>query len=192
MTLQDRIDNYHRETGFPNSLWIGGDNRIAGIWIMGNDYRVKSQYYGGYPNTFLRRIKALFPDARWSTTLHLFSGKVDTSILPGVTVDINSDNKPDVVDDAQTLKAVDLSRFSFIFADPPYTKSDADHYGTTLIKRNTVIKTLGERCRKGTFVIWLDMVLPMYRKDQWSVVAHIGVVRSTNHRFRIVTIFEHK
>ena len=42
---------------------------------MGNDYRVKTGYYGRYPPGYLRRIRALFPDKR--NVLHLFSGKVD-------------------------------------------------------------------------------------------------------------------
>ena len=49
MTLQERIDFYVDTTGFPRSLFIGEDNRIVGTWIMGNDYRVKSEDYGGYP-----------------------------------------------------------------------------------------------------------------------------------------------
>lgn len=37
MTLQERIDNYHAVTGFPQSLFLGGDGRIVGTWIMGPD-----------------------------------------------------------------------------------------------------------------------------------------------------------
>jgi hypothetical protein len=33
-------------------------------------------------------------------------------------------------------------------------------------------------------------VLPMYRKDKFRIIAVIGIVKSTNHRFRVVTIFE--
>ena len=81
MDLQQRIDNYIMETKYPRSLFIGDDNRIYGTWIMGNNYKVKSGYYGGYPAGYLRRIKALFPDKK--SILHLFSGKVDTDILNG-------------------------------------------------------------------------------------------------------------
>jgi hypothetical protein len=101
MTLQERIESYERLTGFPKGLFIGGDGRIAGIWIMGNNYTVKSKFYGGYPAGYLRRVKALFPDKR--TVLHLFSGKVDTNVVPGLTVDINPANSPEVLDDAHTL-----------------------------------------------------------------------------------------
>jgi hypothetical protein len=86
LTWRDRIANYERVTGFPNALFIAGDGRVVGTLIMGNDYRVKSQYYGGYPATYLCRIKALFPDKK--RVLHLFSGRVDLDTFPGDTVDI--------------------------------------------------------------------------------------------------------
>jgi hypothetical protein len=83
-----RIANYVRVTKFPRSLFVAEDGRVVGTWIMGNDYRVKSSYYGGYPAGYLRRIKSLFPDKR--RVLHLFSGKVDLAELPGDTVDVPS------------------------------------------------------------------------------------------------------
>ncbi len=106
MRLEQRIDNYVRETRFPRSLFVSEDGRIVGTWIMGNDYRVKTGYYGGYPAGYLRRIRALFPDKR--RVLHLFSGKVDLTALPGDTVDINPNLNPTYVDDAQTLQHVPL------------------------------------------------------------------------------------
>jgi hypothetical protein len=54
--------------------------------------------------------------------------------------------------------------------------------------RNTVLRAL-QQSSPGTHIVWLDQVLPMYRKDAFSVDAVIGMVKSTNHRFRVVTIF---
>lgn len=155
---------------------------------MGNNYRVKTGYYGGYPPTYLRRIKALFPDKE--APLHLFSGRVDRSELPGPTVDSNPDLEPDYFDDAHRLERVPVEDFDLILADPPYSVEDCDHYQTTMVKRNKVMQALGRRAVARTHVVWLDQVLPMYRKDQWRVMAYIGMVKSTNHRFRVVTVFE--
>jgi hypothetical protein len=58
-----------------------------------------------------------------------------------------------------------------------------------MVKRNKVLKAL-TGVRSGTPVVWLDQVLPMYRKDEWRIVGVIGMVKSTNHRFRVITIFE--
>ena len=106
-------------------------------------------------------------------------------------MDINPDLSPDYVSDAQDLKGVPLTKFDIVLADPPYSVEDAEHYKTTMIKRNKVMAALS-RVKKGTHVVWLDQVLPMYRKDTWAVEAVIGIVKSTNHRFRVVTVFRRK
>lgn len=187
MTLQQRIESYVNLTGYPRSLFISDDNRIVGTWLMGQNYRVASGYYGGFPAGYLRRVRALFPDKL--NVLHLFSGKVDTKAMPGKTVDINGKNKPDYVDDAQTLLRVPLDKFDLVCADPPYSIEDAVRYQTTMVKRNLVMRALA-RVRPGTHVVWLDQVLPMYRKSDFAIIGMIGMVKSTNHRFRVVTIFE--
>lgn len=186
MDWNDRIESYVRQTGFPKSLFISADNRVVGTWIMGNDYRVKSTYYGGYPAGYLKRIKALFPDK--SRVLHLFSGMVDTAAFPGDTVDINPALKPTYLDDAQTLEKVPLKQYDLVLADPPYSIEDAERYQTSMVKRNKVMKAL-ERLPAGAHVVWLDQVLPMYRKSAFSPEAVIGMWKSTNHRFRGITIF---
>jgi hypothetical protein len=186
MDWEQRIENYVMVTGFPRSLFLSEDGRVVGTWIMGNDYRVKSAYYGGYPAGYLRRIGALFPDKR--RVLHVFSGKVDLAALPGDTVDINPDLKPTYVDDAQTLENVPLEAYDLVLADPPYSMEDADRYQTTMVKRNAVMRAL-QRLPAGAHVVWLDQVLPMYRKDAFAQEAVIGMWKSTNHRFRGITIF---
>lgn len=189
MKLQERIDNYVRETKFPRSLFISEDGRLVGTWIMGNAYGVKSGYYGGYPHGYLKRIKALFPDK--DRALHVFSGRVDQSAWPGDTVDLNPDMEPTYLDDAQSLEQVPLSNYDIVLADPPYSVEDSEHYKPTMVKRNKVMSALAG-VNPGTPVVWLDQVLPMYRKDQWRIVGVIGMVKSTNHRFRVITIFERK
>jgi hypothetical protein len=188
MTPAERVAHYHRVTGFPESLFVGGDGRIVGTWIMGNDYRVKSKYYGGYPAGYLRRVKALFPDKQ--RVLHLFSGRVDKSVMPGDTVDVNPALAPDYVDDAQTLERVPLESYDLVLADPAYSVEDCEHYGTPMVQRNKVVAALGSRLTLGCHIVWLDQVLPMYRKNQFRLSGVIGMVKSTNHRFRVVTIFE--
>jgi 16S rRNA G966 N2-methylase RsmD len=190
MNWQQRIENYGRVTGFPRSLFIAEDGRIVGTWIMGNDYRVKSEYYGGYPAGYLRRIGALFPDRR--KVLHIFSGKVELSAMPGDTVDVNPDLEPTFVADAHDLSSVPLHDYDLILADPPYSVEDAVRYQTTMVKRNVVLRTLAAGVAEGTRLVWLDQVLPMYRKEEWDIEAAIGMYKSTNHRFRGITIFKRR
>ena len=188
LTAQERIANYAKETKFPQSLYLGEDGRILGVWLMGNNYRVKSKYYGGYPAGYLRRVKALFPDK--NRPLHIFSGRVDLSALPGDTVDLDPVAEPTYTDDAQSLANVPVEKYDLILADPPYSVEDADHYQPTMVKRNKVMRALAQSAVAGTHVVWLDQVLPMYRKADWKIIGLIGMVKSTNHRFRVVTIFE--
>lgn len=189
MDLEQRILNYVSVTRFPRSLFVSEDGRLVGTWIMGNDYRVKSAYYGGYPAGYLRRIGALFPDKR--RVLHLFSGRVDLSALPGDTVDINPALAPTFVDDAQSLASVPLERYDLVLADPPYSVEDCDRYQTTMVRRNVVMRAL-ERLAPETHVVWLDQVLPMYRKASFDIEGVIGMVKSTNHRFRVITVFRRR
>ena len=112
-------------------------------------------------------------------------------MLPGDTVDINADLNPTYLDDAQTLEKVPLEIYDLVICDPPYSVEDAEHYKTSMISRNRVMKAL-QRLPEGAHVAWLDQVLPMYSKDIWEVEAYIGVVKSTNHRFRVLTVFRRK
>lgn len=190
MNWEERIANYAKELpNFPVSMAIGGDGRVFGIFRMGNDYRVKSGFYGGYPATYLKRVKALFPDKK--KVLHLFSGKVDTDVFPGDTVDINADLSPTYVDDAQTLLKVPLEKYDLVLADPPYSVEDAEHYNTTMVKRNVVMRAL-HRLPRGAHIVWLDQCLAMYRKDVFALEAEIGQVRSTNHRFRVMVVWSRR
>ena len=189
LTLAERIDSYSARMPYPRSLFLAGDGRIVGTWIMGNDYRATSDVYGSYPHGYLKRVKALFPDK--TSALHLFSGLVDRTAWPGDTLDIRPEVNPTYLCDAQqSLRGVPLDSYDIVLADPPYSVEDAERYRTTMVKRNRIMRRLAECCRPGTHVVWLDQVLPMYRKAEWSVVGVIGMVRSTNHRFRVITIFE--
>lgn len=189
-----RITCYEIATKFPGALFVGADGRLVGTWIMGNDYQVKSKYYGGYPNTYLRRVKALFSDK--VRPLHLFSGEVDLSIIPGDTVDLTLASAlahprggMHYTDDAQTLTRVPLEKYDLVLADPPYSAEDAEHYHTSMVKRNLVFRALS-RVKPGTHIVWLDQVLPMWRKDTFRLTGVVGLVRSTNHRFRIMSVYE--
>ena len=188
-TWQDRIDNYNQHSGFPSSLFIADDGRVVGTWILGQDFRNKMGYHGEYPPNYLRRIKTLFPDK--PTVLHLFSGKVDVSAFPGDTVDLDAKNlglNPTYRVNAETCEGVPLFLYSLVVADPPYSNEDADRYGTPMINRNKVMEAL-KRLSPGAHVVWLDTMLPMWSKKYFNLEAAIGVLRSSNHRFRMISIF---
>ena len=188
MNNGQRLVNYYKELDFPKSVFLGEDDRLYGTWVMGNNYQVKTEYYGGYPHGYLKRIKGLFPDK--TKTLHLFSGNVGKDIFDGKTIDINPESHPDIIGDAHNLSELIDEEFDLILADPPYSVEDCDHYQTTMIKRNVVLRECVKILKSGGHIVWLDQVLPIYRKDELKVIGYIGMVKSTQHRFRVITIFE--
>jgi hypothetical protein len=186
MTNQERVDNYKRETGLPQSLFVDETGRINGVFIMGNDYTTTGEY-GAYPHGYLKRMNALFPDRMPS--LQLFSVSLPRSD-EYIRFDINS-KAADVVGDAHKLSEHFLANeFRTIYADPAYSEEDSEHYGHPLINRNKVVKECVKILQPEGFLIWLDQVLPMYRKDELTIMGVIGMVKSTNHRFRVITIFQ--
>ena len=190
-TMAERAELYEQaEPGkkWPASVpWVGPDGRIYGMWILGQDYRNRSPLYGAYPPNYVMRVEALFPDR--DRVLHLFSGSLPVGSY--TRFDIREDAECDVRGDAHQLSThFRPGEFDFVMADPPYSCSDADRYGTPWIQRNKVVKEVCKVLRPGGFLVWLDQVLPMYRKDTLNLQGVIGLVRSTNHRFRVVTIFE--
>lgn len=160
---------------------------VYGVWMIGNNYRAHSGYYGEYPPTYLKRIKALFPEA--CHVLHLCAGKVQTGFWPQeVKLDIRRDVTPDVVGDSAWLPFRDKV-FDLVLADPPYTKEDARKYGTGTINRRLTIKEASRVLVPGGHLAWLDTVYPMFSRSEFQLVATIGLIRSTNNRVRNVFIF---
>lgn len=183
--LTQRADLYNKK--FPKfpGLSVGSDNRITGMWIMGNNYKTAGDY-GAYPHGYLDRIQSLFPDAK--EILHLFS----VNLPPGeyVRFDLHPEHA-DINGDAHELsKYFPENRFDIIYADPPYSAEDCEHYGTAMVNRTKVLKECVKVVEKDGFIVWLDQVLPMYKKTEVKIVGVIGMVKSTNHRFRVITIFQ--
>jgi len=189
-TLQDRCDFYAATFPWPpphtnceETVWMDGDRWLGGMWVLGNDYK-GSGYHGSFPPNYLKRVMALFPDAQ--EILHLFSG----SLPPGNYVRFDSNGGGDVTGDAHELsRHFDPGTFDLILADPPYTAEDADHYGTAMVNRNKVLAECVKVLQPNGFVIWLDQMLPMFKKAEMHLCGAIGIVRSTNHRFRVASFF---
>ena len=182
MDLQTIIDTYHSTNPTYSKLLINR-NCIEGIWVMGNNYTTKSNLYGAYPHGYLQRIYTMFPLVQ-GKSLHLFSGS-----LP----DSPDYDKVDYNVGIEAEKMSDILPHNFyerVYADPPYSIEDCDHYGCCMVKRNVVFKECFKIMKQGGVLIWLDQVLPNYKKTEFKVIARIGMVKSTNHRFRVVTIFQ--
>lgn len=82
------------------------------------------------------------------------------------------------------------SGYDLVLADPPYTKDDAKRYGQPLPNKRLVIDQIHQVTATGAHLVWLDTAWPMHSKSQWRTCGLIGMVRSTQHRVRLVTIME--
>ena len=184
MNLQERANSYNQT--FPKyPPLVTTDRWLYGIWVIGNNYRSKQGFYGEYPPNYLKRINSLFPDKQ--EVLHLFSGSVVD--VDGTTFDLKQ--PADISGDAHSLSQYFPAHvFDLILADPPYSGECAEHYGTPMINRNIVLSECVKVLQPDGFICWMDTILPMYRKAELSLVGTIGIVGSTNHRFRIVSIFQ--
>lgn len=167
---------------------------ISAIWRSGNDYRNANALYGAYPPAYWKRILFMFDDL--PDKMNLFSGMIPKA-EGFVNVDINPKHHADVFGNANDLVALLKKsgkrfnkKYDVVFADPPYLESDAKIYGYPMPNKKRVVEQCARIVKRGGYLIWLDQSLPMYRKTEWKEVGHIGVIRSTNHRFRIATIFQ--
>jgi hypothetical protein len=95
---------------------------LYAVWVLGADYRTRSELYGAYPHRFLPYLLALFPEVRLGDMLHAFAG----SMRPGpyVRLDVNPERRPDIVGnvyDAPTL--LEGTALQLTIADPPYSSA---------------------------------------------------------------------
>jgi hypothetical protein len=193
MTLSDRAQAFASAfpqwpAAWPRVVHEQGREVLYATWLVGNDYRNKSGYYGSYPPGFVDRVMALFPDWRDpARVLHAFSG----SLPPGPYTRCDSHQSAELrcrVEDLTT--SVEGAPFWLTIADPPYSKADADRYETPMIDRRRATRALAAVTAPGGHLAWLDCVWPMHAKAQWLTVGRITIVRSTNHRVRMLTLFE--
>jgi hypothetical protein len=89
MTLRERLDAFKATyakwpASWPWLVQEQGHDVLYGVWVIGNDYRNRTRYYGAYPAGYLERVMALFPDVaqdvqddrNHSHLLHVFSGSL--------------------------------------------------------------------------------------------------------------------
>lgn len=185
MQIQNRIESYNSK--YPPAL-LQCNNRIYGVWVIGNNYRNNSNYYGEYPHSVKERILSLFPDCQ--KILHLFAGTIKDENT--ITYDINPKYNPTICDSVkniinhkEALKDIDL-----VLADPPYEKSDFEKYNCKPFNKAQTIRDLAKILKPHSYLVWLDTKKPMYSKNDWYLLGEIAISVSTNHRYRGLCLFE--
>ena len=158
---------------------------LYGIWMVGANYSNTTRFYGAYPRSLLKRYDAMFGTE--GKILHLFSGGLEK----GDYIRFDMIQEAEVKGDAHKLSEYfPKNEFDIIYADPPYSDEDAHKYGTPMVSRNKVVKECYKILKPGGILVWLDTIYPMYSKKELKLVGTIGLIRSTNHRFRIICVYE--
>jgi hypothetical protein len=198
LTMAQRVAHYQsvfprHQASWPYVVHEVDREVIYATWLCGQDYQNPTRLYGAYPRIYLPRMEALFPDRQ--STLQCFSGvlpeseeywRLDITNRLGHTEDQGF--KEGSVYDAVSLFGPNA--FDLILADPPYEEIDCQHYNTPMINRLKALAALAGVLSPGGFLVWLDVMWPIHSKETWTTVGRITIVRSTNHRVRMATIFQ--
>ena len=162
-----------------------GREFIHGFWFLGGGNI--SDLYGSYQVEYLRRIGVLFEDAQ--KVVHLFSGSLppsDKYVRVGLPQD---GNEPDIKADAHEFSSYLPFKADVIYADPPYSVEDSEHYDNAMVNRERVLSECANALTPGGYVVWLDQALPVFKNEELEFVGCISYIRSTGNRFRCVCIF---
>ena len=186
---------------------------LYGVWMIGACYKATNSLYGAYPRGYLKRVHSMFPEAR--RVLHLFSGglHVETAKdaawpqqlntlddygpkwpvgLEMVLVDSKGPDEgrhPTHRGDVTRLPDHWENYFDLVLADPPYSAADCEKYDVKSVPAAKVLREAARVTAPGGNLVWLDTKLPMFRKADWKLWGTIGLIRSTNHRVRLVSMF---
>jgi ParB-like chromosome segregation protein Spo0J len=192
VSLRERAQLYNtafEHLGPPNTplFYVNKNDRefIHAFWFVGGGNI--SSLYGSYQVEYLKRVETLFPDA--VKVVHLFVGSLPPSpyyVRVGLP---QGDYKPDIECDAHQLSSKLPFKADLIYADPPYSVEDSEHYQNAMVNRERVISECAIVLEPGGFLVWLDQALPIFSNNDLQFVGAIAYIRSTANRFRVVSIF---
>lgn len=163
---------------------------LYGHWFVGGGN--VSSFYGSYQVEYLNRIGTMFPDCRGSkSTVHLFSGSLPASHeYSRVGQDKTGEYKSDYECDIHTLSSFLPFRPSLIYADPPYSKEDSEHYQNSMVDRARIVSECATVLQPGGWLVWMDQACPVFSNKEIAWVGCISYIRSTGNRFRCVMLFQ--
>lgn len=178
------VENLNRS--FPKyPVTVEDKGWVYGTWYCPTAW-MKTHFYGQFPLTFLKRVLALFPDAK--DILQCPSGTVEG---PGITVDLVRDEKrcPQVVADAEDLPFGDGS-FDLYISDPPYSTDDSKKYGCRPFRGKVAMGEAHRVLKSGGYYALLNTRYPSFKPGTWNFRGLIGVVTGANRVVRLLSLFQ--
>ena len=153
---------------------------------MSGQARVRGNGGGKYPFHYLEMLEYVF--GREENTIEVCSGSVAEKC---VTVDLNPETNPQIVDDGQILNKIPNDIFNRWRCDPPYNENTARKmYGTDLPKPIRLLEAGARVCKKGS----LMFMLLGPKNYQWHPrgtkrIAYIDMTVVPNNEVRCLNIF---
>lgn len=159
---------------------------IYGVWYCGTGWQ-RVKIHGQYPQTFLNRALALFPEAK--NILHAPCGSLEG--VPGVTFDAICDERrrPMIVGDCGALPFAD-GALDLILSDPPYTPKDSKIYGCKPFPMMKFMAEAKRTLRPGGHLGMLHTYYPRYKRGDFNLIGLIAVVTGFSRATRMFSIFE--
>lgn len=189
LTLTQRVKAFKKAhpNYLPPRIYNGA---LYVFWVVGSAHHQGDSYYGTYPHSALERLTALFPDC--DKVGHLFSGTVQDK--DALTYDINPEYQPSICDDVRNILnySQEFGELDLVIADPPYEEKDFERYNRNPFKKQKTISDLGEIMKTGSYLAWLDVIVPVYNRDVWALRGNLGMATGTNTRIRCWTIWERR
>ena len=131
-----------------------------------------------------------FKDWKKMRILNLFSGMNKY----GLRIDINSEVKPTLLEDAHNFSDKVVGQFAVILADPPYSDEESKElYGTGKLNYKKWItecdKVLG---KGGLLIVYHKYVMPNPNPNKYKVVKRVFIGNRTYHLPRVAIYFKKK
>jgi SAM-dependent methyltransferase len=183
------VENLNRT--FPKyPVTIQDKGWVYGVWYCPTAW-MRTHFHGQFPLTFLKRVLALFPDAK--QVLHCPSGTLtfENNGVIHTTVDLVRDGnrKPQFVGDAENLSFHD-DTFDLYLSDPPYSNADSNKYGTPPWRAKIAMAEARRVLKPGGYYALLNIKYPSFSQQHWRFVGLISVVTGANRVARILSIFQ--
>lgn len=178
------IENLNKT--FPKyPITVSDKGWVYGVWYCPTAW-MRTHFYGQFPLTFLKRVLALFPDAK--NIIQCPSGTVTG---PGTTVDIIRDEqrKPQILSSAYDLPFPG-NHFDLYISDPPYSPEDSRKYGCDPWKAKVAMNEARRVLKPGGYYALLNTRYPSFKRKDWRLEALIAVVTGANRVVRLLSVFQ--
>ena len=164
------------------TLFVSFDNP----GYMSGQIRVRGNGDGKYPFHYLEMIEYVF--GREENTIEVCSGSIAEKC---VTVDLNPETNPQIVDDGQTLYKIPNGMFNRWRCDPPYNENTARKmYGTDLPKPIRLLEAGARVCKKGSLMFMLlGPTNYQWHPSGTKRIAYIDMTVVPNNEVRCLNIF---